>query len=355
VVPSQAMNQPASGVLPIILAAGLGTRMKSSRPKVLHELCGRPMLAYVLDAADAAAGRRPLVVYSPATAAVVDVFAGRADFVLQAEPLGTADAVRAALAAVPEDVAELLVLSGDVPRVDPEVLTELVELRRTEGAVMALVAVDAVEPQGLGRVIREADGVRVQRIVEEKDATSEELEIDEINAGIYAFETAWLRRRVGNVEPSPVSGELYLPELVALAREDDQAVVSLDVEDDGTLLGINDRAQLAAAERDLQLSINEAHMLAGVTMADPASTYVEPSVELAEDVVLEPGVILRGRTKIGSGTRIGAGSQLVDSVVGVDCLVRASLLEGAQVEDGARIGPFSHLRPGTQGGSGKTT
>jgi bifunctional UDP-N-acetylglucosamine pyrophosphorylase/glucosamine-1-phosphate N-acetyltransferase len=343
------MSRSSAGALPVILAAGLGTRMKSTKPKLLHELCGRPMLAYVLDAAEAVGGRRPLVVYSPATAPIVDVFADRADFALQAKPLGTADAVRAALAAVPDDVTELLVLSGDVPLVDPEILVELTELRREEAAVMALIAVDALEPQGLGRIVRAEGGEQVLRIVEEKDATPDELEIDDVNAGIYAFDVAWLRRRIGDVKPSPVSGELYLPELVVLAREDGQAVVSLDVDDDGTLLGINDRSQLAAAERDLQLRINEAHMLAGVTMIDPAQTYVEPSVELAPDVIIEPGAVLRGRTKIGSGTRIGAGSQIVDTTVGSNCLIRASILESREVKDGARIGPFCHLSPGSEG------
>ena len=187
-LPSDAMNQSSPTVLPVVLAAGLGTRMKSSKPKVLHELCGRPMLAYVLDAAEEVGGRRPLVVYSPATSAIVEVFADRADFALQETPLGTADAVKAALAVAPEDVAEVLILSGDVPLVDADVLAELVDLRRARGAVMAIVSVRTVHPQGLGRVIRSEDGGQVLRIVEEKDGAPEELEIDEINAGLYAFE-----------------------------------------------------------------------------------------------------------------------------------------------------------------------
>jgi bifunctional UDP-N-acetylglucosamine pyrophosphorylase/glucosamine-1-phosphate N-acetyltransferase len=349
------MSQTNSGTLPVILAAGLGTRMKSSRPKILHELCGRPMLAYVLDAADALGARRPIVVYSPATAAITEIFADRADFALQEAPRGTADAVRAALVGAPQDATEMLVLSGDVPLVDPEILIELTGLRRAEQAVMALIAVRSFEPAGLGRIVRAEDGEEVLRIVEEKDATREELEIDEINAGIYAFDLAWLRGRIGDVKPSPVSAELYLPELVALARADGRPVVSLDVDDDGSLMGINDRSQLAVAELDLQLSINENHMLAGVTMIDPARTYIEPTVELAQDVILEPGVILKGATKIGPRTRIGAASQIIDSVVGADCFVWASVLEGAQLADGAQIGPFSHLRPEGRPAGGKTT
>jgi bifunctional UDP-N-acetylglucosamine pyrophosphorylase/glucosamine-1-phosphate N-acetyltransferase len=339
------MSQPYQSVLPIVLAAGLGTRMKSSKPKVLHELCGRPMLSYVLDAAVEAGRSRPLVVYSPPTAAITTVFADRADFALQETPRGTADAVKAALAVAPVDVAEVLILSGDVPLVDPDLLAELVDLRRARGAVMAVISVHAINPEGLGRVIRSDDGGQVLRIVEHKDATPEELAMDEINAGIYAFEGAWLRARIGDVQASPVSGEFYLPALVELARADRRPVVSLVVEDDGTLNGINDRTQLAEAEFELRMAINEAHMMSGVTMLDPSSVYIDASVELANDITIEPNVILRGATRIGSGTRVGAGSQIVDTVIGRDCVVWASILESSEVEDEVQIGPFSHLRP----------
>jgi bifunctional UDP-N-acetylglucosamine pyrophosphorylase/glucosamine-1-phosphate N-acetyltransferase len=345
VLPSDAMSQTSEGVLPVVLAAGLGIRMKSRRPKVLHELCGRPMLAFVLAAAREVSGRRPLVVYSPPTAALKDIFADEADFALQPTPLGTADAVRAAMAVAPESVGEILVLSGDVPLVQADLLAELIDIRRARNAAVALVAVYSSEPEGLGRVVRNADGGQVLRIVEERDATPEELEIEEINAGVYAFDAAWLRRRIGDVKASPVSGEFYLPELVTLARDDRRPVVSLEVEDDGTLIGINDRSQLARAELELRMIINERHMLAGVTMVDPFRTYVDATVELASDVILEPGVVLRGSTRIGEGTRIGAGSQIIDTVIGRDCLIWASVLESSEVEDEVQIGPFSHLRP----------
>jgi bifunctional UDP-N-acetylglucosamine pyrophosphorylase/glucosamine-1-phosphate N-acetyltransferase len=341
------MSQTSRTVLPVVLAGGLGTRMKSRKPKVLHELCGRPMLAFVLDAARDVSERRPLVVYSPATAAVAEVFASEADLAIQAEPRGTADAVRAALDVAPQDVDEIVVLSGDVPLIQSDLLAELIDMRRARKAAVALVAVHTAQPEGLGRVVRSEDGGGVLRVVEEKDASPEDLGIEEINAGVYAFDAAWLRRRIGDVKPSPVSGELYLPELVTLAREDHRPVVSVEVEDDGTLVGINDRVQLAAAELELRMVINERHMLAGVTMVDPIRTYVDATVELAQDVVLEPGVVLRGRTRIGEGTRVGAGSQIIDTVVGRDCFVWASILESSEVEDDAQVGPFSHLRAGS--------
>jgi bifunctional UDP-N-acetylglucosamine pyrophosphorylase/glucosamine-1-phosphate N-acetyltransferase len=319
--------------------------MKSRQPKVLHELCGRPMLAFVLAAAREVSGRRPLVVYSPPTAILKDVFADEADFALQPTPLGTADAVKAAMAVAPEDADEILVLSGDVPLVQADVLAELVDMRRARNAAVALIAVRSSEPEGLGRVVRSDDGGQVLRIVEDKDATPDELEIEEINAGVYAFDGTWLRRRIGDVKASQVSGEFYLPELVTLAHEDRRPVVSLEVEDDGTLAGINDRSQLARAELELRMIINERHMLAGVTMVDPFRTYVDVTVELASDVVLEPGVVLRGSTSIGEGTRIGAGSQIIDTVIGRDCFIWASVLESSEVEDEVQIGPFSHIRP----------
>ncbi len=302
------------------MAAGLGTRMRSRVPKLLHPLCGRPMLGYVLDAAHAATGDRPLVVYSEATAAIIDVFADAAEFVLQAEPRGTGDAVRSALAAVPTDAEEILVLTGDAPRMQVETLVALLEARRDDAAVMTLVAVDAFDPSGLGRVIRTAAG-SVDRIVEERDADEAELESTDINAGLYAFDAAWLRERIDDLLPSPATGELYLTQLVALARAEGRLVTALDVEDDGRLTGINDRAQLAQAEWDLRTELNHAHMLAGVTMIDPSTVYLEPSVELATDVVLEPGVTLRGRTTVGEGTTIGAGSSIEDSVIGRDCRI----------------------------------
>ena len=330
------------------MAAGLGTRMKSATPKLLHPLAGRPMVAYVVDAGRQATGRRPIVVTSPATAAVRDAV-DDVDFVLQAEPRGTGDAVAAAVAALPADADEILVLTGDAPLLEADLLAELLDERRLDQAAIALIAVDAIDPGNLGRVIRDDAGT-VDRIVERKDATVEEIAVNEINSGLYAFDAVWLRSRIGALSPSPKTNELYLTELVELARADGRLVVALTVEDDGRLLGINDRAELAQAEWDLRTRINGEHMLAGVTMRDPSTVYVDATVTLAADVTLEPNVILRGATAVGEGTTIGAGSQVVDSTIGAGCLVWASVVESSTVEDGARVGPFSHLRPGSHVG-----
>ncbi len=345
----------ATAAVAVVMAAGLGTRMRSSTPKVLHSMCGRPMLAYVLDAwastADGAASGMPVVVYSPAVVAVSEVFADRATFALQDEPRGTGDAVRAALAAVPDGTTEILVLSGDVPLVTGADLEAILEARRADDAAIAVASVFAADPAHLGRVVRGEFGT-VERIVEAKDATAEELVNNETNAGLYAFDAAWLRRRIGALAPSPLSGEVYLTDLVELAREDGRIVSAVGFEDDGRFDGINDRSQLAAAEWSLRVRLNEAHMANGVTMRDPSTVYLDWTVELGADVTLEPNVILRGTTTVGDGAVIGSGSQLVDATIGRQAQVWASVVESSTVEDGATVGPFSHLRPGSIVGAG---
>ena len=250
---------------------------------------------------------------------------------------------------LPDGVEEVLVVSGDVPLVQTDLLLTLLELRGLDHAAMALVSVDALDPTGLGRVVRN-DGGTVERIVEDKDATDDERQISEINAGLYAIDAAWLRRRIGDLQPSPATGELYLTDLVAFAREDGRIVAALDTDDDGRLTGINDRSQLARAEWDMRVELNDRWMRAGVTMLDPSTVYLDHAVRLAEDVVLEPNVVLRGATSVGERTRIATGSQVFDSAIGEDCVVWASVIERSVVEDHVTIGPFSHLRPGTHVG-----
>jgi bifunctional UDP-N-acetylglucosamine pyrophosphorylase/glucosamine-1-phosphate N-acetyltransferase len=338
----------------IVLAAGLGTRMKSRLPKVLHSICGRPMIDYVLDAAEAATGGRPVVVWSPPVEAVRDAVAGRADTARQAEPRGTGDALAAGLAAIVPLAAgsaeQILVLSGDVPLVEADLLDALLAAHLDSSSVISLVSVVTTDPGRLGRVVRDDEGA-IERIVEARDATDDELEIDEINSGLYAFDAEWVRARIRDLQPSAVTGELYVTDLVALARADGRQVGSLQVGDDGTLDGINDRAQLAQATFAMQVRINERHLLAGVTMLDPTTAHVDASVILDSDVTLEPNVILRGSTRVGAGTVIGAGSQLTDTIIGRGCRVQASVLESSEVEDEVQIGPFAHLRPGSSIGT----
>ena len=338
----------------VILAAGLGTRMRSRTPKVLHELCGRPMLAFVLDAWTAAGSGEAdgsVVVYSPATEAVVRFVGDRARLALQAEPRGTGDAVRAALESLADDFDELLVLSGDVPLVTAPQLVAVLEQRRLDDSAIALASVFAANPAELGRVVRSEFGT-VERIVEAREATADELETNEVNAGLYAFDARWLRRRIGALTPSPANGELYLTDLIRLARDDGRIVSAVGFDDDGTFDGINDRSQLAQAEWALRVRLNERHMRAGVTMRDPSTVYLDWDVALDADVTIEPGTILRGRTSIGAGSVIGPGATIVDSAIGHECRVWASVVEASTVEARVSIGPYAHLRPGSHVGAG---
>lgn len=337
--------------------------MRSGTPKILHPLCGRPMLAYVLDAWDEArselggsgpgddAGTRPIVVYSPATEAIRGVVGERGTLALQDAPRGTGDAVRAALSLLADDAQEVLVLSGDVPLVIGEQLVAVIEQRRLDDAAIALASVFAADPGELGRVVRSEFG-SVERIVEARDASPDELETNEVNAGLYAFDAAWLRRRIDALAPSASNGELYLTDLVRLAREDGRIVSAVGFDDDGSLDGINDRSQLAQAEWALRVRLNEAHMRAGVTMRDPSTVYLDWSVRLAQDVTLEPGVILRGATTVGERSTIGPGATIEDSAIGAGARVWLSVVERSTIEDAVTVGPYSHLRPGSHVGAG---
>ena len=303
-------------------------------------------------------------------AAITEAFDGQATFALQDEPRGTGDAVRAALAAIPEGATEVVVLSGDVPLVTGSDLEAVIEARRADGAAIALASVYAADPAALGRVVR-GDFGTVERIVEAKDATPEELEGNEINVGLYAFDAAWLRRRVATLEPSAATGELYLTDLVRLAREDGRIVIAVGFEDDGRFDGINDRNQLAAAEWSLRVRLNEAHMRAGVTMRDPSTAYIDWTVDLAADVTIEPNVILRGTTSVGAGSVIGAGSQLIDTQVGERAQVWASIASrrssrtrrssgrsatcapGSVIGRGAQVGNYAELKNSRLGAGSK--
>ncbi len=349
------MTPPGPRTTAVILAAGLGTRMKSRLPKVLHSVCGRPMLAYVIDAARTATGERPLVVYSPATREVCERFAGDAEFALQAAPLGTGDALRAAVAGLPGGTDELVVLSGDVPLIDAASVAWIASARREADAVMALAAMELDDPAGYGRVLL-AEGDAVARIVEESDAIPAERRVALCNGGLYAFDGAWLRDALARLTPSAATGELYLTQLVELAAADGRPAIAVEqpagADWESELVGINDRSDLAQVQLMLQYEIVQRHMEAGVTFGDPAAVSVDGTVEIAPDVTIEPNVILRGATRIARDTVIGSGSQLVDSVVGERCRILASMLNGSRVGNDVQVGPFAHLRGGCDIGDG---
>ncbi len=320
--------------------------MKSRLPKVLHPICGRPMLAYVIDAAREATGEKPLVVYSPQTSQIQDAFAQEADFALQQEPRGTGDALRAAVEALPDDVTEIVVLSGDVPLIEADSIIATLDNRRDRGAVMTLVVAELDDATGYGRVLVEGDSI-VRRIVEEKDATPDERAIRLTNAALYAFDVLWLRAAIGRLTPSKATGELYLTQLVELAAADGEIATAL-LDPNADLTGVNDRSDLAEVQLALQYDILQRHMEDGVTFHDPGSAVVDATVEIEADVTIEPNVILRGSTRIGTDTVIKSGSQIVDSTIGERCIVWASVVESSRVGNDVRIGPFAHLRTGCE-------
>jgi bifunctional UDP-N-acetylglucosamine pyrophosphorylase/glucosamine-1-phosphate N-acetyltransferase len=329
--------------LGIVLAAGLGTRMRSQTPKVLHTAAGRPLLSWILGTL-AEVGARPIVVLSKESEPARALLDGDATVVMQDPPRGTGDAVRVALETAKDARGEALIVYGDTPLVRADTLRALIALRKERAAVLAILSGEVGADNAYGRIVRDASG-DVARVVEARLASKSEKSLPESNLGAYAVDLAWLRGAVTRLRANE-TGEIFLTDLIALAVGDGKRVAAHLTTDRGEGQGVNTRVELAAAELALYERIRERHMLAGVTFHDPASSLIGADVELAPDVVIERGSILEGKTKVGSGTRIGPYSVLRDATVGENCKVEASVLEGATLEDDCRIGPFGHLRPG---------
>ena len=327
----------------IVLAAGLGTRMRSQTPKVMHLVAGKPLLSHVLDAVRAA-GARPVVVLSTESGSARAIVGDGAVVAMQDPPQGTGDAVRVALGAIPEGSGAAFIVYGDTPLLRASTLRALAELRAKRGAKLALLSGIVGTSNAYGRVVRDASG-DVASVIEVRLATAEEKRLPESNLGAYAVDLAWLRNAVPRLRANE-TGEIFLTDLVALAAAEGARVAAHCTEDPDEGMGVNTRVELAAAEDVVRRRIRERHMLAGVTFHDPGSSLVDADVELAPDVVIERGSVLEGKTRIGTGTRIGPYTIVRDSTIGEGCRVEASVVEGATMEDDVRIGPYSHLRPG---------
>jgi bifunctional UDP-N-acetylglucosamine pyrophosphorylase / glucosamine-1-phosphate N-acetyltransferase len=318
----------------LILAAGQGTRMRSRTPKVLHELCGRPMVLWPVHAALEAGAEKVVVVDSPRRALEAVLPAG-VELAVQPRSDGTGGAVAAALAQLGSrlDGAEtVVVLSGDVPLVGAEAIRGLVEAHAQDHASATIVTTVLEDPTGYGRVVRGSSGA-VERVVETKkdgDASAEELEIREVNTGIYAFDAGELKAALPRLSAENAQAELYLPQVLDILTADGQTVAAHAIEDHRLVLGVNDRVALAEVRKLAQRAIHERHMRAGVGIRDPAATVIDVGVEIGEDTVIEPFTTISGSTKIGAG-----------------CTVRHSYLVDCVLEDGVSVGPFAYLRPGT--------
>jgi bifunctional UDP-N-acetylglucosamine pyrophosphorylase/glucosamine-1-phosphate N-acetyltransferase len=327
----------------VVMAAGQGKRMRSSTPKVLHELAGRPMVRHVVEAAKEAGLLDVIVVVGPGQDAVREAAGGGVPYAEQPQPLGTGDAVSRARQAAGA-VQHLLVLNGDVPLITARTLRSLVEQHAAYGADVTFLTAIVADAGQYGCVQRDSAG-RVIDVVEASDRDDATEGPAEINSGQYCFRASWLWPHLDQI-PRSASGEYYLTALIEMAVRESatlQAIVATDPIEAG---GINDRAQLAQAEAHLRQRINHGHMLAGVTMVDPSRTYIDVDVSIGTDCVIEPNTYLRGRTSIGERTRIGPNATIRDTTVGDRCWIDAATIEEATIEDGVEIGPYCHLRPG---------
>ncbi len=329
----------------VILAAGQGTRMRSSVPKLLHEICGRAMIGWPIMAAREAQAAKIVVVQAPGTpldAYLEDDIVS----VIQEQALGTADAVKAAIPHL-DTAAPVIVLNGDAPLITAATVHALASQQEQTRAGATLLTAELDDPSGYGRVVRAADGT-VEKVVETKqpqDATADELLITEINSGIYAFDGPALIDALARVGNDNAQGEYYLPDVLAILRGDGRIVSAVRLADASELLGVNDRAQLADVQRVAQARIQRRHMLAGVTILSPESTLIEAGVTLGQDVLLEPGTTLRGTTSVADGAVVGPHTTLIDTAVGAGSQVIHSYAVGATLHERVSVGPFAYLRP----------
>ncbi len=346
----------------IVLAAGEGTRMRSTRPKPLHLLCGRAMLLYVLDSLGAVTPEHVVVVVGHGAERVTKKLQEEApeiplDFVEQHVQRGTGDATSVGLTGLPDDDfddGEVLVLPGDTPLLRPDTIAALVQRHRDADAGCTVLTAKVADPTGYGRVVRGKED-KVARIVEQSDATDDEKAIEEINTSIYCFRRSLLAPALRRLSPENAQGEYYLTDVVEVLADAGYPVLSVVVDDPAETQGVNDRLQLAAAERELRRRTNEGWLRRGVTMLDPDNTYVDATVELADDVTLFPGTMLQGRTVVGAGSEIGPNARLVDCVVGARATVESSVARDAEVGDDAHVGPFAVLEAGSAIAAGQRT
>lgn len=335
-----------SSISTLILAAGLGTRMKSAVPKVLHELCGHPLLFYPISVSKRLKAKLIAVVANPKHKEVHDFIKENGVVrVIQSKPLGTAHAVMAAKRALSRKPGYVFILSGDVPLITETTLQALLAEVQRENAVLGLVSMQPDDPLEYGRIIRDLDG-RVVRIVEARDANESERSIREVNAGVYCVKTPWLFQALKKIQPTNIKQEYYVTDLVSIAGRDHLPVVALRAKDPEEFIGINTRADLARGARKMRHRIHQRHMLAGVSIIDPEQTYIDESVKIGPETTIFPGSFLSGKTVVGSGCIIHHGATLCDAMIEEGVTVKAmSVVEGSRLERGSVVGPFARIRP----------
>jgi bifunctional UDP-N-acetylglucosamine pyrophosphorylase/glucosamine-1-phosphate N-acetyltransferase len=337
----------------VILAAGQGTRMKSRLAKQLHPVAGKPMVNHAVDTAWKLTGRAPVLVVGRQSESVRQHVGERAAFVEQAEQLGTGHAVMVTKDTLRGKSDLVLVVYCDMPLLKPETLQRMVDVHTSSAASPAVTMLTYIvdDARGFGRVLRHEDGT-VSAIVEEAAATPEQMLVRELNVGVYVFDSTWLWDALDRITPTPPKNEYYLTDVVALANADGRVVIPVEGEDADELIGINTRVHLAEAEAAFQRRITRQHMLNGVTIIDPYSTYIETDVVIGQDTVIHPNTYLYGKTVVGEDCRIGPNSMLYDATVGNDCTVYASVIQQSTLDNHVDMGPFVRVRNGAHLGDG---
>jgi bifunctional UDP-N-acetylglucosamine pyrophosphorylase / glucosamine-1-phosphate N-acetyltransferase len=341
-----------SGPTVLIMAAGEGTRMRSSVPKMLHPVCGRPMVAWPVMAAREAGAERVCVIVSPERN-LADALPEGTETAVQTQSDGTGGAIRAALDVI-SGADTVIVLNGDHPLVTADHLREVAEVHRDAGAAATVITVDRPDPESLGRVVRDAKG-DFDRIVETKHPEGiapEVLAIHEVNTNTFAFDAAALTDAINRIANDNAAGEYYIGDALNLMRAEGKRVIAHKVDDVSVNIGVNNRAELARVASIARQRILEGHMLAGVTVTDPAATWIDADVEIEPDAVIEPGTTLRGQTSVGSTSMIGPHTTVINSAIGAEVTAPHSYITQSEIADGCSIGPFAYLRPGTVVGQG---
>ena len=328
----------------VLLAAGQGTRMKSRLPKVLHTIAGLPMVDWSIEACHQATGKKPFLVVGPASEELQRKLEGKCDFIEQTDRLGTGHAVLQARQVLEGKTELVLVAHADMPLLRAETFERLINRQIENQGPVTILTADAHESRGFGRIKRNGSG-EILGIIEELHATPEEQAIRELNVGAYVFRADWLWENLSGLPLSP-KGEYYLTDMVSLAVEQDQRVESVSVTSSEEVIGVNTREHLAEAEQAMRMRINRRWMAEGVTLIDPATTYIGHDVQIGQDTVVLPNTHLEGTTSIGENCHIGSNSIIRNSVIGGGSRIESSVIEGATLEEDVEIGPFAHLREG---------
>ncbi len=329
----------------VVLAAGEGTRMKSKVPKVLHKLCGKSMIAHLLEGLNTLVDLTVVVIGHKGEEVKAEIGQGVV-YAIQEKQLGTGHAVAQTLEHIPEK-GQVIIACGDTPLLNKEIFKNLLYHHRDWGSVITVLTAELEDPRGYGRIIRDKKG-KVTRIIEDRDASPREKEVKEINTGTYCVEAYWLKKEIETIASKNNTGEYYLTDLVEILARQEHNVSGYKIEDFNLARGINDRVQLARAEEIMRKRINKGLMEEGVTMIDPSSTYIDHGVKVGKDTVIYPQTIIQGDSAIGEDCRIGPQSRLVNSSLGDGVLFQNSVITDSTVDDGASIGPFAHIRPESQ-------